>query len=86
MTETKSGKYVDFVFHSKSASGLTSVWSVNDKGGTCLGVIGWFPRWRKYAFHPGVAVFEETCLRDIAQFMQDETAKHKAAGRAQEKI
>lgn len=41
-------------------------------GGILLGVISWFGRFRKYSFHPlDDRVFESTCLRDIAGFMDD---------------
>lgn len=44
-----------------------------------LGHISWFPRWRKYVFEPNPnrVIFEETCLRDIAEFIEAETKSHK---------
>ena len=47
-----------------------------------LGYIRWFARWRKYAFSPITnTVFEETCLREIAQFVEEETQAHRAKTR-----
>ena len=83
------GKYIDFRLHALSPSGKTKIWKVQNRENlTILGTISWFGRWRKYVFEPKPdMVFEETCLRDIAQFIQQETtlqrkvaARLKAAG------
>ena len=83
------GKYIDFHLHALSPSGKTKTWKVQNRENlTILGTISWFGRWRKYVFEPKPdMVFEETCLRDIAQFIQQETtyqrkaaAKRKAIG------
>lgn len=48
-----------------------------------LGVVLWFPRWRKYCFHPDPnTVFEETCLQDITEFITQETRAHRALKKA----
>jgi hypothetical protein len=83
------GKYIDFFWTAWSRTGKTKQWIVqNRENQTVLGHITWFGRWRKYVFEPDEdMVFEETCLRDIAQFIQQETtyqrkaaARRKAAG------
>ncbi len=59
----------------------TKTWSIMSKyeEGLELGQISWFSKWRKYAFFPkDSTLYEEKCLRDIAQFLQDQTKKHKA--------
>ena len=44
-----------------------------------LGWIGWFARWRKYAFFPKEGtVFEEDCMRDISDFCVEMTNHHKS--------
>ena len=44
-----------------------------------LGQIRWFGRWRKYCFFPSTdTVYEETCMRDISQFIEEETKAHRA--------
>ena len=56
----------------------TIIWQVIAKDGADLGSVRWFGRWRKYCFFPAAdCVFEETCLREIAQFIEDRTAEHK---------
>ena len=47
-----------------------------------LGHIGWFPRWRKYVFEPEAGtVYEETCLREISQFIVEETSTQRKAAK-----
>ena len=45
--------------------------------GTLLGYVKWLNQWRRYCFYPIDAVFEETCLRDIAEFIEQRTMIHK---------
>jgi hypothetical protein len=50
----------------------------NDENSTVLGTISWFSRWRKYAFDPlAKTVYEEVCLREIAQFIEEETRAYR---------
>ena len=53
------------------STGKTWIFNVNAKeGGSNLGQIRWFGRWRKYSFFPNAeTVFERQCLRDIAQVL-----------------
>ena len=51
----------------------TNIWQVitKQKPTEVLGIIKWFPRWRKYAFFPTQdTVYENTCLQDIADFIE----------------
>lgn len=44
-----------------------------------LGVIKWYSNWRKYVFEPtSNTIYEETCLRDISQYIEEETKAQKA--------
>jgi len=60
---------------------ITKRWEVVSKlGGDPLGVVKWFGRWRKYAFFPlAECVFEEVCLRDLAEFCETSTREHRAS-------
>jgi hypothetical protein len=64
----------------------TNIYEVLEKGGGLtarLGEIRWFGRWRKYAFYPADAtIYEETCMRDIAQFIEEETKARRAKKKA----
>ena len=56
----------------------TSMWEVCSRGkagalGGVLGRVKWWSPWRCYAFFPEPAVFEATCLKDIAAFLTKET-------------
>ena len=43
-----------------------------------LGGIAWFGKWKKYAFFPNKGtVYDETCLREIAEFCVSQTRLHK---------
>jgi len=44
-----------------------------------LGSVSWFSPWRRYAFIPDQAVFEQDCLRELADFCEARTREHKAA-------
>jgi hypothetical protein len=63
----------------------TNVWYVQTKATpiTHIGAVGWHCPWRKYVFKtcPN-AVFEEVCLREIADFLERQTREHKRARRA----
>ena len=57
---------------------LTNIYEVVTKDNVKLGEIRWFPSWRKYCFYPWTdTVYEETCLRDISQFIEEETKSQR---------
>lgn len=72
-------KWIDFVGPVPSESGRTLVWAIVKKGeaqaaargeAKPLGFIGWYAPWRRYTFQPEPnTVFEPTCLRDVAAFI-----------------
>ncbi len=77
-------KWVEFNKLGNSDSGKTQLWQVVSSGGTLLGMIKWFSRWRKYAFYPfDFTVYEQDCLREIANFCEGESKKHSQSRRTQ---
>lgn len=58
----------------------TKRWNVLTKDESIvLGEIKWFSRWYCYSFFPANdTLFEKTCLRDIANFCEEETKKKRA--------
>jgi hypothetical protein len=75
--------WISFEYAGQSKSGKTSEWRVRPEGkpdlGPCLGVVKWYASWRKYAFNPSAnTVFEQDCLREIADFCERQTKEHKA--------
>ena len=77
-------KYIKFDFRGLSQSGLTKIWEVktNDDLQELLGWVKWLGVWRCYAFFPCCSVgeeeaFEKRCLRDLADFCEEQTKLHK---------
>ncbi len=71
-----NNKWVTFGYRRKSKSGKTFIWNVKS-GGTLLGTIGWYAHWRGYVFYPeGGTLYEQICLRAIADFCEIQTKKH----------
>ncbi len=71
-------KWITIDYHGESASGKTSIWYVNNKDGTPLGYIMWHGPWRKYCFAPrDKTIYEQDCLRDIANFCEQKSHAHK---------
>jgi len=74
-------------------TGKTRIWEVRTKpqspkdrqgeGGEYLGDVKWFGRWRGYAFFPAMdTIFEQKCLREIANFLVAAGVAHREALRA----
>lgn len=61
----------------------TQRWEVRaKKDAAILGRIQWRSGWRCYVFEPSFpTVFEEVCLREIADFIETETACYKTQQR-----
>lgn len=62
----------------------TKVWVVwsskEDFEGNELGQVRFYPQWRKYAFFPTAqTLFEQDCLRDIADFCETATKEWRRA-------
>lgn len=77
--------WIKFTFHSKSDSGLTSRWSILRTNGVvadgcrALGWVAWYAPWRKYTmFSVEGITFDASCLRDIADFCEQQTREHKS--------
>ncbi len=77
-------KWITFSEVGPSITGKTIIWYVyssKDEDGTnlAIGEIRWFGRWRKYAFFPDRdTIYEQDCLRDLAQFCEDKTKAHRS--------
>lgn len=75
------GTHIQFVMTGRTPTGKTIVWLIqNRKSAERLGTVQWFARWRKYCFFPNTTmVFEQDCLRDIAEFIEARTREHSGA-------
>lgn len=51
----------------------TKVWGIyNNKSGTQLGGVAWYPPWRQHCFYAvdSNSVFNDSCLKDIINFIR----------------
>jgi len=67
-------KFIKFVEHTRN--NLPNWWEImNIKENDGIGIIEWYPRWRKYIFMSASAdyIFDKTCLKDIIAFIEDVT-------------
>ena len=53
-------------------------WVVNKYDDIQIGAIGWYASWRKYSYYAkNCTVYEQVCLREIADFCERKTKEHK---------
>ena len=72
-----AGRFI--IFEPRPSAPKTKVWAVCSKDGGIIGRVSWYGPWRKYCFFPQPdTVYEQICLREIAQFCERETQKHRS--------
>lgn len=85
-------KYIQAIEMPVEPSRRTKLWRIETKpkagptdpdwvsdGVDVLGVVKWHPGWRRYAFFPlPNKLFEHDCLRDLADFCEENTKLRKA--------
>jgi hypothetical protein len=65
----------------KAKTDTWEVWSLDEA--SHIGQVRWYSPWRKYSFFPASeTVWEQDCLRNIAEFIEAETSKHRKGRRA----
>ena len=80
MSDYNTPKWIRFVYIGTSPSGKTKKWEVIAKEDeTILGYITWAAVWKGYVFSATDEhiIFEKTCLRDIANFIEEQNNLHK---------
>ncbi len=72
-TQTTEGTHIRFISLGIREGQKTERWNIETKEDEdLLGEVRWFGRWRRYAFFPAsLCVFEQTCLREIADFIEE---------------
>ena len=73
-------KWIKIIETGTSKTGKTKIFEVvtNEDKMQILGYISWDGPWRKYIFQSVAHTkFEEVCMRDIADFIQEQTKQHK---------
>ncbi len=75
--------YIDIVEVGVSASGKTKIWHVVNKRSAddIPGIIKWHGGWRKYVYYSTEAFYDWQCLRQIADFIEDQTTIHRESSR-----
>jgi hypothetical protein len=79
-TKVVHGTYIQFHLTPQDPKRKTATWAVAN-GDYILGYVRWFAKWRKYAFYPRddeQTIYEQACLRDIANFIENLTKEYKA--------
>jgi len=72
------GKYISFAKAEKQ-NPSSWVYNVQSNDGYPLGTIKWYAQWRKYGFYPeNGTVYENICLREIAEFCIMLNARQRA--------
>lgn len=76
------GKHIYFRYEGDSPSGKTKYFAVMATDGEMmLGRVSWYSKWRKYCFWPFAdTLYEQDCLRDIADFIQRQTHEQRFRG------
>lgn len=69
-------------------SRLTMRWELRSQAGAhLLGEVRWHAPWRRYCFYPaGGTLFEQDCLRDIAEFIEVKTQLHRDTRKMEREI
>lgn len=67
-------------FWEQPPTGKTKIFKVTNKeNGSFLGMIKWYGAWRTYCFFvQDATIFEPTCLKDIASFIENLMLQRKA--------
>jgi len=73
--------YIAIVLAGFSPSGKTKIWHVVNTrtpgGADVPGIIKWHGGWRKYVYYSDYAFYDPSCLRQIADFLENETIIHR---------
>ncbi len=80
-SKTTEGTHIRFISTGVRDGQKTERWNVETKEDEdLLGEIKWFGRWRQYAFFPALeCVFEQICMREISDFIEEVMRARKAA-------
>ena len=79
--DTVKGTFIQFVDEGIPSGMKTHIFRVESADPVevtmILGTVKWYGQWRKYCFMPnGQTVYEQTCLREIADFCENMTTMH----------
>lgn len=85
LTSQGMTSYLDIVDMGDSPSGKTKVWFIySHLHGDVLGEVRWMGRWRQYSlFVRPDTIWNDACLREVADFLIKANSEHRAARQAQ---
>ena len=72
-------KWIRFIEKAVPYESKTKQWYVYSTSNFLLGTIKWHGPWRKYCYltsDSGTLVFDHNCLRDIADFCEEQSKLH----------
>lgn len=83
-----AGKWIRFDKQPTPTNQKTEVWHVVSSADgvwpDVIGVVKWYPPWRRYAFFPEAnTLYEHQCLRDLAEFCNNATVSRREARKAE---
>lgn len=84
LLHSKQPKWIEFKpVLSKTKTKIWEVYPIGkEESNVALGSIKWFGRWRCYAFFASYdPILEKQCLRDIADFCEEQTNLHRQSKR-----
>ncbi len=76
---TRQYEWIEICEIEQGARTKTRWWDIQSKSSrNLLGYVKWYSPWRKYVFSPiSNTLFDEKCLREIAEHLELATAGHK---------
>lgn len=76
-------EYIEFIVVEEKPK--TKIWACQNRtSGIRLGSVGWYGPWRQYVFGAdlnAMVAYSASCLRDIADFLEQVNKEHKAKKR-----
>lgn len=80
MPSNTPSPYIEIVEIGLSPSGKTKIWKVVNKNNPddVPGIIKWNGGWRKYVYYSVHAYYDWQCLRQIADFIEEQTKDHRS--------
>jgi len=67
-------KYLNFIKLETKEERKTSIYRIENKSGDYLGILSFFPAWRKYVYSPAkLTKWDSNCLQDVVEKLNELT-------------
>ena len=71
-------KYLNFIKLEIKEERKTPIYRIENKSGDYLGILSFFPAWRKYVYSPAkLTKWDSNCLQDVVEKMNELTNEWK---------